>query len=203
MGARKVKIHRGDDTGAEARSEGPGRAGDRRHHRPGPAHAAEQDRAQLRFYARFGGVPRKPDHRPGRAASAWPRRGRRQDLGGAAAAGRNPLAEERAAKEAEAGRITFGAALEEYIDKHVETDAARQGHRARVTQLSAGEVGAAGRSTRSPRPTCASWSRRSRTAEPSVRRTTSSVSPAPSSTGAVETDRLTGLAMRGPQAEAS
>jgi integrase len=71
------------------------------------------------YYGRFAGVPtRRTIGRVGRMTLADARRIARE-WGEAAAQGRDPKVEERAAREAEAGRITFGQAVEEYIAKQV------------------------------------------------------------------------------------
>ena len=71
------------------------------------------------YYGRFGGVPtRRTIGQVGRMGLADARKMARE-WAEAAALGRDPKAEERAAKAAEAGRTTFGAAMEDYLKRHV------------------------------------------------------------------------------------
>ena len=70
-------------------------------------------------YARFGGKPTRQTIAPvGKIGLAEARDKAREALR-LASQGRDPKAEERAAKAAEAGRVTFGTAMEDYLKRHI------------------------------------------------------------------------------------
>ena len=71
------------------------------------------------FYARFGGVPLKPVIGRVGGIGLAEARAKARTWAEQLAAGRNPLAEERAAQLAKEGRKTFGELLEVFLTRHV------------------------------------------------------------------------------------
>ena len=88
------------------------------------------------FYGRFGGVPTRRTIGPVGSIALAEARAKAREWAGAAAEGRDPKAEEKAAKLAKEGRVTFGTVAEDYLRRHIsKTRRAKDAEREIRTEL--------------------------------------------------------------------